>query len=79
MFADLGLSHPEDRLAQSRLAAALQRRLEELGLTYAAAASAMDMPPSKLLEILRGRCEGLSEGYVAERLAKLERTVKNAH
>ncbi|MBN2973492.1 helix-turn-helix domain-containing protein [Sphingomonas floccifaciens] len=76
VFADLGLSDPEGRLVKSKLAAALQRRIGELGLTQTAASARMGMPQPKLSKILRGRFDGISEAYIADGLRKLGHDVK---
>lgn len=76
VFADLGLSNPEERLVKSRLAAALQRSIAEMALTQTAAASLTGIPQPKLSKILRGRFEGISETYIAEALRKLGHDVE---
>lgn len=76
VFADLGLSDPEERLVKSKLAAALQRSMIELGLTQTAASSLMGMPQPKLSKILRGRFDGISEAYITEGLRRLGHDVE---
>lgn len=76
IFADLGLSDPEERLVKSKLAAALQRSMEEMGLTQTAAAARIGIPQPKLSKILRGRFEGISEAYITEGLRKLGHDVE---
>ena len=76
VFADLGLSDPEERLVKSRLAAALQRSMGEMGLTQTAAAGLTGIPQPKLSRILRGRFEGISEAYITEGLRKLGHDVE---
>lgn len=69
--ADLRLPAPEAHLAKSMLAAALQRRIRDRGLTRRTAAAAMAIPQPELTKILRGRFVGISEDAIAERLARL--------
>lgn len=76
VFADLGLPDPEERLVKSKLAAALQRSMIELGLTQTAASTRMGMPQPKLSRILRGRFDGISEAYITEGLRKLGHDVE---
>lgn len=76
VFADLGLTDPEERLVKSKLAAALQRSMIELGLTQTAASTRIGMPQPKLSKILRGRFDGISEAYITEGLRKLGHDVE---
>lgn len=76
VFADLGLPNSAERLVKSRLAAALQRSIEEMGLTQTAAAARTGIPQPKLSKILRGRFEGISETYITEGLRKLGHDVE---
>lgn len=76
VFADLGLSNSEERLVRSKLAAALQRSIKEMGLTQTAAAALTGIPQPKLSKILRGRFEGVSETYITEGLRKLGHDVE---
>jgi predicted XRE-type DNA-binding protein len=71
VFADLGLSRPEERLAKSRLAMVLLRSIREIGLTQTAAAKRLGVTQPKLSNILNGRLDGISEAYIAECLRKL--------
>lgn len=76
IFADLGLSNPEERLVKSKLAAALQRSIGEMGLTQTAAAALIGITQPKLSRILRGRFEGISEAFITEGLRKLGHDVE---
>ncbi|PZQ56251.1 MAG: XRE family transcriptional regulator [Novosphingobium pentaromativorans] len=76
VFADLGLPNPEERLVKSKLAAALQRSMTELGLTQTAASARMGISQPKLSKILRGRFDGISEAYITEGLRKLGHDVE---
>ena len=76
VFADLGLPDAGERLVKSRLAAALQRSMAELGLSQTAAAARIGIPQPKLSKILRGRFDGISESYITEALRKLGHDVE---
>ncbi len=76
VFADLGIPDAEQRLVKSKLAAALQRSMREMGLTQTAAAARMGIPQPKLSKILRGRFDGISETYITEGLRKLGHDVE---
>jgi predicted XRE-type DNA-binding protein len=76
VFADLGFPDAEQRLVKSKLAAALQRSMREMGLSQTAAAARMDIPQPKLSKILRGRFDGISETYITEGLRKLGHDVE---
>ena len=76
VFADLGLSDPEGRLVKSKLAAALQRSMGELGLTQTAASARMGMPQPKLSNLLRGLFRGFSERRLMNCLTRLGRDVQ---
>jgi len=71
VFADLGLSNPEERQAKARLVAVMLRSMRELGLNQSAAAKRMGIPQPKLSNLLRGRMEGVSEAKIAECLRML--------
>jgi len=76
VFADLGLPNPEEQLVKSKLAAALQRSMADMGLTQTVAATLTGIPQPKLSKILRGRFEGISETRLAEALCKLGHDVE---
>jgi predicted XRE-type DNA-binding protein len=58
VFADLGLSNPEERLAKAQLATQIANVLAKKGLTQAAA--------GKLLRISQPRVSGLLRGRLAD-------------
>lgn len=60
VFADIGLDHPEERLAKARIASAIIDLIEELGLTQAAAAKQMGLDQPKVSRIKRGRLDEFS-------------------
>lgn len=76
VFADLGLPDADGRLVKSRLAAALQRSMTEMGLTQTAAAELTGVPQPKLSKVLRGRFDGISAAYIAEVLRRLGHDVE---
>ncbi len=76
VFADLGLSNPEERLVKSKLAAALQRSMKEMGLNQTTASVLTKIPQPKLSKIIRGRFEGISESYLKDALLRLGHDVE---
>jgi predicted XRE-type DNA-binding protein len=66
VFADLGLPNPEERLAKAQLAHAIQKAIDERGLTQREAAALMGVDQPKVSHILRGRLADFS----TERLMK---------
>jgi len=64
VFADLGLSNPEERLAKADLALAISRAIKERGLKQREAAVLMGIDQPKVSHVLRGRLADFS----AERL-----------
>ncbi len=55
VFADLGLPDPEAALARAQLAQAIAETIERRGLSEGEAAQIMDVDPSDVSAILRGR------------------------
>jgi predicted XRE-type DNA-binding protein len=76
VFADLGLSDPEERLAKSRLAILIRVAIEERGLTQHAAGELMGIDQPKVSHILRGRLTGYSTQRLIEFLNALGRDVE---
>jgi predicted XRE-type DNA-binding protein len=64
VFADLGLPHPEERLAKSHLALEMGRTIKARKLTQQAAAKLMGIDQPKVSHVLTGRLGG----YSTERL-----------
>ena len=54
IFADLGLPHPEERMAKALLSIAIEREIEEKKLTAAAAADLMQCTESELARVISG-------------------------
>jgi predicted XRE-type DNA-binding protein len=67
VFADLGLSNPEERLAKADLAIAISREIEARGLTQGAAAELLGVAQPDVSNLMRGRLSG----YSIERLTRL--------
>jgi predicted XRE-type DNA-binding protein len=67
VFADLGLSDPEERLAKADLAIAISREIESRGLTQAEAADLLGVAQPDVSNLTRGRLSG----YSIERLTRL--------
>jgi predicted XRE-type DNA-binding protein len=54
VFADLGLTNPEERLAKAELASRIGAALRQLDLTQAAAAELLGIDQPKVSRLLRG-------------------------
>lgn len=67
VFADLGLSDPEERLAKADLAIAISREIESRDLTQAEAADLLGVAQPDVSNLMRGRLVG----YSIERLTRL--------
>jgi predicted XRE-type DNA-binding protein len=67
VFADLGLSDPEERLAKADLAIAISREIQSRGLTQAEAAELLGVAQPDVSNLMRGRLSG----YSIERLTRL--------
>ena len=55
VFADLGVSNPEEALAKSQLAAQISAIVSRRGLTQVAAAKALGIPQSKVSGVRKPR------------------------
>lgn len=67
VFADLGLSDPEERLAKAALAIAISREIQARGLTQAEAADLPEVAQPDVSNLMRGRLSG----YSIEQLTRL--------
>ena len=67
VFADLGLSHPEERLRKADLACELAKVIRLQGITQKEAASILGITQSQVSDVLRGRLKHFS----IERLIRL--------
>ena len=71
VFADLGLSEPEERLAKADLAIAISREIGSRGLTQEEAADLLGVAQPDISNLTRGRLSG----YSIERLTRLLNTL----
>ncbi len=76
VFADLGLPNPEERLAKVQLAYAIQKAIDERGLTQREAATLMGIDQPKVSHILRGRLADFSTERLMNFLTGLGRDVE---
>ena len=76
VFADLGLPNPEERLAKAQLAYAIQKAIDERGLTQREAATLMGIDQPKVSHILRGRLADFSTERLMNFLTGLGRDVE---
>jgi predicted XRE-type DNA-binding protein len=60
VFADLGISNPEQYLAKAELAATILRNVERRRLTQAATGKLLGISQPKVSELLNGRLDGFS-------------------
>jgi predicted XRE-type DNA-binding protein len=60
VFADLGVSKPEEAWAKAELARKIGMLIAERNLTQAAAASLLGIDQPKISALLRGRLQGFS-------------------
>jgi predicted XRE-type DNA-binding protein len=68
VFADLGLPNAEEALAKADLAIAINRLMEELGLTERQAATILGRGQSRLHNVRRGRLTGVSTDWLLHAL-----------
>lgn len=76
VFADLGLPHPEERLAKAELARAIARVIQTRGLTQREAAALMGIDQPKVSHVLRGRLADFSTERLMGFLTGLGRDVE---
>jgi predicted XRE-type DNA-binding protein len=76
VFADLGLPHPEERLAKAQLAHAIARTIAQRGLTQREAAALMGIDQPKVSHVLRGRLADFSTQRLLTFLTGLGRDVE---
>jgi predicted XRE-type DNA-binding protein len=60
VFADLGLPHPEERLAKALLSIAIERAMDERDLTVLAAAKLMQCTEADVSGVIRGDWDDFS-------------------
>ena len=76
VFRDLGLPHPEERLAKARLASLIYDILEERGLTQVEAAKILGINQPKVSALVNGRLLGFSMERLFGLLRKLDRDIE---
>ncbi len=76
VFADLGLSDPEERLAKSNLVIAIGRAMESKGLSQVKAALVMGVDQPTLSKLLRGRTRNFSMDKLTNMLRALGQNVE---
>ena len=60
VFADLGLSNPEDMLAKAKLVSRICQLIEERGLTQIEAAKILGLDQPRISALVRGKLSGFS-------------------
>lgn len=75
VFADMELPNPEEHLLKARLARLINRAIEEKGWTQQHTAGVLDITPSKVSELSRGRLENISVERLLILLAQLDHRV----
>ena len=76
VFADLGMSNPEERLVQAQLASLIDDVIRERALTQQDAAVLMGIDQPKVSHLLRGRLSGFSTQRLIDFLNALGRDVE---
>lgn len=76
VFADLGLSEPEELLAKAALVRQISAAIDERGLTQAQAAEIMGIDQPKVSALLNGRLSGFSMDRLVRFLVALDRDVQ---
>jgi len=76
VFADIGVSEPEEALAKADLAARICEIIAEQGLTQRQAARLLGIDQPKVSALIRGRLEGFSLSRLFRFLNSLDRDVE---
>ncbi|MGB8932677.1 MAG: helix-turn-helix transcriptional regulator [Anaeromyxobacteraceae bacterium] len=76
VFADLGVSSPEEALAKAALAYRIAAIIVDRGLTQAAAARVLGVDQPKVSALLHGRLSGFSTGRLIRFLTALGSSVE---
>jgi predicted XRE-type DNA-binding protein len=76
VFADLGVTDPEEALAKAALAHEVARVIAERGWTQAQAANVLGIDQPKVSALVRGRLAGFSLGRLFRLLNALGRNVE---
>src|SRR5262249_18420660 len=75
VFADIGLSNPEERLAKAELAHEICQLIESAGLTQSQAAKRLGIDQPKVSMLMRGRLKDFSTERLMRFLVLLGRDV----
>ena len=75
IFADMGLSNPEERLVKARLARFISKALEAKGWTQQRTAEILGITQPKVSDLSRGRLKNFSTQRLLNFLARLEHRV----
>ncbi len=76
VFADLGLSNPEERLAKSQLVLRITEIIKERKLTQAKAGTILGIDQAKVSKLVRGRLSEFSTSTLLEYLTRLDQDVE---
>ena len=76
VFADLGLSNPEERLLKAELVRKISEIITNLNLTQVQAAEILGIDQPKVSLLIRGRLSGFSTDRLMDYLNKLGRDVE---
>ncbi len=76
VYADLGIENADEMLVKAQLATKIGEIIRRRKLTQTQAAELLNMPQSKLSNMLRGQFRGISETKMIECLTRLGRNVE---
>ncbi len=76
IFADLGLSHPEEALAKAQLALRIATIIKKRGLSQKQAAQILGTPQSKVSYIITGQLSGFTIDRLMRYLTALDAEVE---
>ncbi len=76
VFEDMGLQNPEERFAKAKLAAIINKIIEERGLTQKEAAKILGINQPKISALKKGRLKGFSIERLFSFLEKLDQHIE---
>jgi predicted XRE-type DNA-binding protein len=76
VFADLGLSNPEERLAKAQLVHCISEIIKERKLTQAKAGEILGIDQTKVSKLVRGRLSEFSTSTLLEYLTRLDQDIE---
>ena len=76
IFADLGLSNPEERLAKAQLVHRIAEIIKERNLTQAKAGEILGIDQAKVSKLVRGRLSEFSTSTLMEYLTRLDQDIE---